>query len=319
MNADQLKLLLKHPDQVTSQLAKAAYDSRRAEKLATTYFRAILEKNVDGRIHPSINTMGAITGRNSVSSPNLQNLPSNSAVVKNAFVPDEGHLLLSSDLDQVELRLTSCLSKDPGLISLFQSVALEGGDIFTKLGQDLYSDPTMVKADPRRALVKTYMYASLYGASVRKQALSADVPVETMQEFADKFTQKYPGLGRFQQQAIDTVNRRYRSEGEGYIVTPTTGRRIPVEHDKAYKGTNYIVQSVAADIMKMNVIKLDAAGLGDALRIPVHDEIIVDVDPRDMEEAKRTVVECMTTTEGWEVPLTADCSEGLERWGAKYK
>lgn len=319
MNADQLKLFLNHPDKRVAQLAKVTYDARRSEKLATTYFKAIVERNVDGRIHCSINTMGAITGRNSVSQPNLQNLPSNNSVVKNAFVPDEGQLLLSSDLDQVELRLTACLSKDPGLIGLFQSVALEGGDIFTKLGQELYADPTMQKSDLRRGLVKTFMYASLYGASVKKQALSAGVPVATMQEFADLFASKYPGLGKFQQSSIDIVQQRYRTEGEGYIITPTTGRRIPVERDKAYKGTNYIVQSVAADIMKMNVIKLDAAGLADALRIPVHDEIIIDVAPEDIEEAKRTVVECMTTTEGWEVPLTADCSEGLPRWGAKYK
>lgn len=319
MNAEQLKLFLNHPDKRVAQLAKVTYDARRSEKLATTYFKAIVERNIDERIHCSINTMGAITGRNSVSQPNLQNLPSNSSVVKNAFIPDEGHLLLSSDLDQVELRLTSCLSKDPGLISLFQSVALEGGDIFTKLGQELYNDSTMQKSDSRRGLVKTFMYASLYGASVKKQALSANVPVATMQEFADLFALKYPGLARFQQGAIDIVQQRYRSEGEGYIVTPTTGRRIPVERDKAYKGTNYIVQSVAADIMKMNVIKLDAAGLGPNLRIPVHDEIIVDVDPIDIEDAKRTIVECMTTTEGWEVPLTADCSEGLSRWGEKYE
>jgi DNA polymerase-1 len=319
MNAEQLKLFLNHPDPRVQKVAKLTYDARKAEKLATTYFKALVEKNVDGRIHPSINTLGAITGRNSVSNPNLQNLPSNSSVVKNAFVPEEGHLLLSSDLDQVELRLTACLSEDQGLIGLFHSVANEGGDIFTKLGQELYEDPSMAKGDPRRALVKTFMYASLYGASIRKQALSANVPVETMQEFADKFAEKYPGLGQFQQRTIDLVNYRHRNEGEGYITTPTTGRRIPVEPDKAYKGTNYTIQSVAADIMKKNVIALDAAGLGDALRIPVHDEIIVDVDPSDMAEAKHTIVECMTTTEGWAVPLTADCSDGLKRWGQKYE
>lgn len=318
MNADQLKLFLSHPDPRVQKVAKLTYDARRAEKLATTYFKALVEKNVDGRIHPSINTLGAVTGRNSVSNPNLQNLPSNSSVVKNAFLPEPGHLLLSSDLDQVELRITANYSKDPGLISLFHEVAKTGGDIFTSLGRDLYSDPDMQKADPRRALVKTYMYASLYGASVRKQAASANVEVEVMQGFADKFKAKYPGLSRFQQGTINDVQTRLRAEGEGYVVTPTTGRRIPVEKDKAYKGANYLIQSAAADVMKRNVIKLDAAGLGDALRIPVHDEAILSVPKTDLEDAKRLIVECMTTTEGWDVPLTADCSDGLDRWGSKY-
>jgi DNA polymerase-1 len=319
MNADQLKLLLNHPDKEVAQLAKVTYDARKAEKLASTYFKAIVEKNVDGRIHPSINTMGAITGRNSVSNPNLQNLPSNSSVVKNAFVPEGGHQLLSSDLDQVELRITANYSKDPGLIGLFREVAEHGGDIFTSLGRDLYGDPDMQKSDPRRALVKTFMYASLYGASVRKQAASAGVDVETMQTFADMFKEKYPGLSQFQQGTINGVEMKRRQEGEGYVITPTTGRRIPVEADKAYKGANYLIQSAAADVMKKNVIKLDAAGLGAGLRIPVHDEIIVDVDPRDLAEAKQTIVECMTTADGWDVPLTADCSDGLDRWGQKYE
>lgn len=319
MNADQLRKFLNHPDKNVAQLAKVTYDARRSEKLANTYFKAITERNVDSRIHCSINTMGAITGRNSVSEPNLQNLPSNSSVVKNAFVPDENELLLSSDLDQVEFRITACLSKDAGLLSLFKKMDAEGGDAFTTIMRDVYRDTSLQKSDPRRALIKGTVYGKAFGAGPEKMAETAGVPVEQMEDVVKKFDKQYPGMNQYQQHVINLVKKRYREEGEGYIITPTTERRIPVESDKAYKGTNYMIQGAAADVMKNNIIKLDAAGLGPNLRIPVHDEAMLSIPRSDIKEAQQLIKECMTTTEGWELPLTADCSDGLERWGAKYE
>lgn len=319
MNADQLKLFLTHPEPRVKKVAKLAYDARKAEKLSSTYFKAILEKNVDGFIHPSINTMGAVTARMSCSEPNLQNLPSNSSVVKNAFIARDGQKLFTSDLDQVEFRIFSCYSEDEGLLDAFRTADATGNDAFTVLGQQLYNDPSMVKGDPRRSLVKTYIYAKLFGASIKKQAASAGVTVQKMEEFAEMVNTAYPRMEPFQQSVIDGIVRKHRQEGEGYVITPTTNRRLPVDPQAAYRGVNYLVQSSAADIMKGNLVKLDAAGLSDYLRVPVHDEIVLDVPVEDLEDARAVTRDCMTTTEGWAIPLTGDISGNYDSWGAKYE
>ena len=318
MNAKQLKLFIKHPDKRVSTLAKVTYEARRADKTAGTYFKAIREKNVDGRIHPSINTLEAITSRSSVSNPSMQNLPSNSSVVKNAYLPEVGHVLLSHDADQVEFRIGTCLSQDPGLLALFRKMDSEGGDTFTEIMRDIYHDATLQKSDPRRGLVKGTVYGKLFGAGVEKMADTAGVPVEDMQATVNSFDKKYPGMNQYARDLTNLTKRRIKQEGEGYILNRTTGRRIPVESDKAFRCVNYTIQSTAADIMKMAIIKMDAAGLGENLRMPVHDEIIVDAPRETWEEVAETVNECMTVREGWDLPLTAEGSGPLDRWGAKY-
>lgn len=320
MNADQLEIFTRHENPRVKKVAEVALNARKAEKLANTYFKAILEKSVNGRIHPDINTLGAKTGRMSGSNPNLQNLPSRSgSIVKNAYVPDEGQVLLSSDLDQVEFRLTACFAEDAGLIGLFNDADAGGGDVFTQIGRTLYNDPSMQKSDPRRATVKTYIYSRLYGATIGKQAASAGVTYEVMEGVAEAFDQAYPGVAFFQNSTIAQIEARARqSGGEGWIESPVTGRTVPVERGAAYRGVNYFVQCSAAEVMKQNLIKIDAAGLGDAMRIPVHDEIILSVDQADVAEAQQTVTECMTNRTDFALPLTADCSGALARWGSKY-
>lgn len=318
-NAEQLEIFENHDDPQVHTIARAALNMRRADKLRSTYFENFISGNVDGFIHPSINTMGAVTGRMSCSNPNLQNLPSNSPVVKHAFIPREGNAILSSDLDQVEFRIFACYSGDRGLQETFLRADENNSDAFTEIGRELYSDPNMQKSDPRRALIKTYIYAKLFGASTEKQAKSAGVPVSEMKNFANLINSRFPGMETFQRGLIDTVQKRERDTGEGFVITPTTSRRLPVERDKAYKAVNYAIQSSAADVFKRNLVKLDSAGLGELLVVPVHDEIILDVPKGDFAEVAQITKDCMTTVEGWEVPLSGDISGPYNRWGEKYE
>jgi DNA polymerase-1 len=81
---------------------------------------------------------------------------------------------------------------------------------------------------------------------------------------------------------------------------------------------NYLIQGGAAEIFKSNLVKLDQADLTEYLIVPVHDEIVLNAPKDQAEEFKRIVRECMTTTDGWEVPLTADVDGPLANWGSKY-
>jgi DNA polymerase-1 len=121
----------------------------------------------------------------------------------------------------------------------------------------------------------------------------------------------------FQKQIEDAGMRRLREEGQGYVYT-WTGRRIPCDEDRVYTLVNYLIQGGAAEVFKSNLVKLDQADLTELLIVPVHDEIVLNAPRKDAAEIAQVVKECMTTTEGWAVPLTSGIDGPLETWGDKY-
>lgn len=317
-SADQLKILLRDGNDQVKQLADTTLKYRKAGKLASTYFLNFINDNTNGFVHPSINTMGARTGRMSIQNPALQTLPKGDETVRRAFLPkDDDHVIITSDLDQVEFRMFASMSEDPNLIQLFLKADATGSDPFTEIGREIYADPTMQKSDKRRALIKGVVYGRLYGAGVAKQAITAGVPEEQMRAVSDQFDRRFPGMQTYQkkieQQGLETLEK----EGVGYVTT-WTGRRLPCDEDRVYTLVNYAVQGGAAEVFKSNLVKLDQADLTDLLIVPVHDEIVLNAPKDDVEEIKRIVQKCMTTTNGWAVPLTADVDGPLTNWGSKY-
>lgn len=316
---DQLQKLTIEGNEEVRSLAEAVLQQRKADKLANTYFLNFMDKHVGGILHPSVRTLGARTGRMSITDPALQTLPAGDATVRRAFIPkDPDYVIIASDLDQVEFRLTAAMSEDPQLIRLFHEADATGGDAFTAIMRDIYQDPTATKSDPRRKLVKGVVYGKLYGAGVAKMALTAGVPEEQMRSVVDAFDRSYPGVRGLQKKIEDIGMRRLKLEGQGYVLTKT-GRRLPCDDDRVYSLTNYLVQSSAAEVFKMNLIKLDLADLTEYMIVPVHDEIVLQVPRKDVEDIMQTVKQCMTTTEGWAVPLTAGVDGPFENWGDKYQ
>ena len=315
---DQLKLLVRDGSPEVKQLAESTLGYRQSLKVANTYFANFINDNSNGFVHPSINTMGARTGRMSIQNPALQTLPKGDDTVRRAFLPkDDDHVIVTSDLDQVEFRMFATLSRDPGLIQLFLKADATGSDPFTEIGREIYQDPTMQKSDKRRALIKGVVYGRLYGAGVAKQALTAGVPEEQMRAVSNAFDERFPGMQTFQRDVEQKGMFRLETEGQGYVTT-WTGRRLPCDEDRVYTLVNYLIQGGAAEIFKSNLIKLDQADLTDLLIVPVHDEIVLNAPREDAEEIKQLVRKCMTTTENWAVPLTADVDGPLENWGSKY-
>ena len=110
---------------------------------------------------------------------------------------------------------------------------------------------------------------------------------------------------------------RLYNEVVGYVLNQT-GLKLPCDDDRVYALTNYKIQGTAAEIFKQNLVRLDQADMTNYLVVPVHDEIVLSVPAAEAEDAKRTVQECMTTTEGWAVPLTSGAEGPFARWGEKY-
>lgn len=315
---DQLKKLMLDDNKEIANLADTVLKQRKADKLANTYFSNFLTESIDGVVHPSVRTLGARTSRMSITNPALQTLPKGDDVVRRAFIPkDDNHVIVTSDLDQVEFRMFASLSQDPNLVSMFNIADSTGSDPFTEIGRDVYNDPTMPKSDKRRNLIKSMVYGRLYGAGVAKQAITAGVHESQMKLVSDTFDARFPGMAYFQRQIEDIGMRRFKSEGQGYVYT-WTGRRIPCDDNRVYTLVNYLIQGGAAEVFKSNLVKLDQADLTELLIVPVHDEIVLNAPRKDAEEIMRVVKECMTTTEGWAVPLTSGIDGPMETWGDKY-
>lgn len=318
VNKDQLDKLVRDGNTEVKYLAETVLKQRKADKLASSYFLNFMEKHIDGFVHPSVKTLGARTGRMSITDPALQTLPSGDATVRRAFIPkEEGWSILSSDLDQVEFRLTANMSEDPQLIGLFLEADKTGGDVFTEIMRQVYQDNSLQKSDPRRKLIKGVVYGKLYGAGVSKMALTAGVHDHQMQPVVDAFDSTYPGVKRLQKSIESIGMKRLQTDHQGYVLT-RTGRRLPCDDDRVYTLTNYLVQSSAAEVFKMNLIKLDQADLTEYLIVPVHDEIVLQCPDSEVKEVMATVKECMTTREGWTVPLTAGVDGPFKNWGEKY-
>lgn len=299
-------------------LAQTVLKRRRLEKMASTYLKYYLENNLDGFIHASINSLGARTGRMSVSSPNMQNLPrvseNNPAanIIRNCFQARPGHTLVFCDFAQVETRLLAHLSGDPGLIGAFH---LED-DFFVTLARMVFKDPSITKKDPRRNIIKTLVYAKIYGAGLTKMAKTLGLSVQRMQEIDNALNSSYPGIRTFQNNVQAQIIASLRETGQGYITCPLSGRRHFTDKGKEYAGVNYLIQGMAAFFFKMKLLELDAAGLGDYMVLPVHDEIILDVPNAEVPFVVSVLTKVMNDRNTFSVPIEAEVSVG-PRWGEK--
>lgn len=300
-------------------LAQVVLQRRQLQKIASTYLRHYVT-NVDANqlIHPSINTVGARTGRMSMSDPNMQNLPTRGGnpgikVVRNCVVARPGHTLIMVDFDQVEMRGLAIDSADPGLIAAFAG----DEDFFVEIARAVYDDPTLVKSDPRRQPVKNGMYARIYGAGLVKQAATAGVSLDQMRFVSNNLTARFPGIETYARGVIDGAIRAGREEGcPAFTVCPLTGQRHYADRGKEYALVNYRIQGWAAKLLKIKALELDAAGLGQYIILFVHDEIIFDVPNELVRDAVHTIQKIMNDDTLFPVAIKATVSTG-KRWGEK--
>lgn len=318
---------IRHP------LVHLLQEYKRVEKLDSTYLRRFLEYSEhDGRVHPNINTLGfkeeqgrnagdfgVVTGRMSMSRPNLQQLPRVdesdplSIVVRNCIVSEPGSTFVMFDFDQVELRIMAHLTQDPGLFEAFA----QPGDFFTYMTRKVYDDMSIVKSDARRSLTKSYVYASNYGSGTDRLARTTHQPLATIEKLAADYKATYANVPKHQRAVQNEAAARYRAEGLAYVTSPMTGRRfIADDPKKLYPLVNYQIQGLAAEIMKVKLLELDAAGLGDYLVLAVHDEAIAEIPDDKVHDAIHTMNEIMNDEKLLTLPLTAGGATG-KRWAEK--
>jgi DNA polymerase-1 len=289
---------------------------RRLLKWSKAYLQPFEESG--GLIHPSINVLGARTGRMSISKPPLQQLPARGEggkLIRTAVLPtNDGDQLYACDYDGQELRLHAHYSGSTNMIEAFR----QGIDPHTFTASLAYGVPMEQVTKELRAPAKNTRYSALYGAGPAKIAATAGVSVEVIEGLVNAIKERFPEEAEFAQRIELKARERWADEGKPYVVS-WGGRRIVGDGDKLYALINYLIQGSAADVLKDRLIALNAAGLGDAIVVPVHDEVLFSL-PAGEEglEMAKVAQEVMTMPDQFQVPLTVGCDGPLNTWGDKY-
>ena len=298
--------------EIDHPLAAGLLKRRQAQKIANAYFKNLLGDRDGDIIHPDVKTLGARTGRMSVSRPALQQLP-RGRLVRDAFIPREGNVMVDFDYDQLEARLTAHFSGDTGMIEAFAEADSGAGDFFTLLARRLTGNPNLQKEAKERQDTKQACYGTIYGAGVATFARRAGVEIGPAQLFLDSYYAAFPKIKELQHGVQTLAKRRLAEEGVPYIFTPW-GRRLTGDEDTIYALVNYLIQGTAADLFKQKVVDLDNAGLLGYAVLPVHDELLFDVPKEEAEDLVHEVEAVMGETERFLVPLTCSGSVGAT-WG----
>jgi len=286
-------------------LARAVLAGKAAAKARTTWVEPIIAAaEVDGHLHARIRTLAARTGRSSITDPPLQQLPANDHRIRSCLLAGEGHTWASVDFSNIELRCLAVLSSEEAMTAAFQA----GQDLHSTMAQQVFGEVT----PETRRRQKGLSFGVCYGGGVQTLARQTGISETEARVAMDRFDRSFPRIKRWSSQLVERVKF-----GEGVVITPT-GRRVPVSRDRAYRAISYTIQGLASDIFKGALVELDDAGLGDYIRLPIHDEVLCRLPLGQEDEIAAAIAETMAGELG-SVPITTDAEIIGQRWGDKYR
>lgn len=304
------KLLGSHP------IIEKILDYRELEKLISTYiepFPALIA--ADGRIHTTYNQTVAATGRLSSQDPNLQNIPTRTALgreFRKAFIPAPGSVLVSCDYSQLELRLAAHIAEDPVMIEAFRT----GQDIHARTAATIFKVPLEEVTKDMRRQAKVLNFGILYGMGSLGFARAAGVDRVTATAFIEQYFKEFAGVARY----VERMHTQAREEG--YVATlwgrkrftPDARATFPQMRAQAERiAVNHPLQGTNADLIKKAMIQIESELPGYML-LQVHDELVFEL-PRDrvleLVGRARTIMESVAKLS---VPLVVDVSSGPS-WG----
>lgn len=288
------------------ELARHVLAAKQAQKFRTAFVDSMLGlRDSRGRVHPKINALQARTARMSVSRPPFQQLPSKDATIRDGVLADPGQVIISADFAQVELRILAALAREEPMLAAIAS----GVDLHDMTATAIWG-PGFTKA--QRGLAKTVAFGKVYGGGAATISRQAGVTLEQAREAAGAYDARFPGIKRYGRRLQDGAEW-----GRREVVTPS-GRHLPLDRDRLYAATNYVVQSTARDVFAQALLDLDAAGLGDHILLPVHDEVIAQAPTADAAEVAKAIGETMSMDfQG--VHLLAEGEVFGPRWGDGYR
>ena len=313
-NEEVLKKLTKH-----HKLPQLLLEYRQLSKLKSTYIDSLpqLINSKTGRIHTSFSQVATETGRLACSQPNLQNIPVKTPIgkkVRQAFTAkDRENLLVSADYSQIELRLLAHLSKDRALLDAFH----KNKDIHRFTASLIYGIDEAGITDQMRELAKRINFSIIYGLSAFGLANDLEISLEEAQGFIDAYFARYPKAGQFIQ---DQINKAKKN---GFVTTILGRRRyIPEIRNKnaAIRGfaerqaVNTPIQGSAADLIKLAMIDIfrviKEKRLTIRMVLQIHDELLFEVNHKELDNDLVLIKEKMETVYPLEVPVKVDLASG---------
>ncbi|QZD91803.1 DNA polymerase I [Qipengyuania xiapuensis] len=309
-----------------AEIADKVLEWRQLAKLKSTYTDALQEAiNLETkRVHTSYSLVGAQTGRLSSTDPNLQNIPIRTEIgrqIREAFVAEEGNVLLAADYSQIELRLAAHMADVAPLKEAFE----HGEDIHARTATEMFGEVTR----DTRARAKTINFAILYGISRWGLAGRLGVEADEAQEMIDTYFKRFPGIQKYILHTLESV--RERGYSETLFGRKTWFPRINSKNQAERQGSeraaiNAPIQGTSADIIKRAMVRmnpaLDEAGLGHVrMLLQVHDELVFELPEGDVEKASKVIEDVMSGAAEpavkLSVPLGVEIGTG-KSWGAAH-
>ncbi len=307
-----VKLVNKHP------IIEKILTFRSLQKLKSTYVDSLplMVNSKTGKIHTNFNQTVAATGRLSSNNPNLQNIPirsENGREVRKAFVSSPGKILLAADYSQIELRIIAELSGDEELSAAF----INGLDIHVSTASKIYNVPLEEVSKEMRRNAKTVNFGIIYGISAFGLSERLGIPRREAAEIIEQYFIKFPKIKEYMNNTINSAREN------GYVETIMKRRRYLRDinsRNSVVRGfaernaINAPIQGSAADMIKIAMINIfndfNEKNIRSKMVLQVHDELLFDVIPEELETVKAIVEERMRTAIKMKIPVVVDMGTG---------
>ncbi len=319
-SADVLKKLVGvHP------IVEHILEYRALSKLQSTYVDGLIPviSEKTGRIHSNFNQTVTATGRISSTEPNLQNIPvrtTRGREMRRMFVAEGNRILIDADYSQIELRVLAHIAGDKNMQNAFVS----GADIHTRTAAQVFKVPIDEVTASMRSGAKAVNFGIVYGIGEFSLAQDLKISMKEAKQYIEDYLETYPSIRKYM---ADVVNE---GKMKGYVKTLVDRRRYIPELRASNKITqgfgeriamNAPVQGTAADIIKIAMVnvyrRLKNEGLKSKLILQVHDELIVEAEPDEVECARSILLEEMENAMKLAVPLKVDCNIGKTWYDTK--
>lgn len=299
-------------------LPKLLLEHRLISKLKGTYIDTLpkLVNPRTGRVHTSFNQAVAATGRLSSSDPNLQNIPIRSPEgrrIREAFVADEGKVLISLDYSQIELRILAAVSRDPVMLDAFN----KGEDVHQRTASEVFDVPLNAVTKEQRSYAKTINFGLIYGMGVHRLSQTLGISRADASTYLNRYYERYAGIYNWQKNALEKAKKDLE-------VRTLFGRRRKIPEIRSQNkmlvqraervAINTPIQGTAADVIKRAMIEtqntLEKKLPTVHLLLQVHDELLLEAPHSLADEAAEIVREIMCKACDLSVPIVVDCGQG---------
>jgi DNA polymerase-1 len=293
-------------------------EHRSLAKLKGTYTDKLplMVNPATGRVHTNYAQAVAVTGRLSSNDPNLQNIPIRTAEgrrVREAFIAPPGHVLMSADYSQIELRIMAHISEDPALLRAFE----RGLDVHKATASEVFGTPVAEVSSEQRRYAKVINFGLIYGMGAFGLASNLGIEQKAAKDFIDKYFARFAGVKRYMDET------RLRAKDLGYVET-VFGRRLwlpeinsgngPRKAGAERQAINAPMQGTAADLIKLAMIAvqkaLDDEGRATRMVMQVHDELVLEVPAAEEGWAREAIPRLMAGVAQLRVPLLAEVGVG---------